>query len=93
MDQSAETKPKVEGGNVINLVVKDQAGTEVHFKVKSHTKFQKIMDAYAGKRSVDVSAIRFLYDGARLDGSSTPGDQGMEDNDVIDCVLEQIGGH
>ncbi len=87
------------------------------------------MDAYAGKRSVDVSAIRFLYDGSRLDGSSTPGkllalsplenlihlavgllllvcskgtvltacsftgDQGMEDNDVIDCVLEQIGGH
>lgn len=46
---------------------------QVHFKVKSHTKFQKIMDAYAGKRSVDVSAIRFLYDGSRLDGSSTPG--------------------
>ncbi|KAK9918913.1 hypothetical protein WJX75_008008 [Coccomyxa subellipsoidea] len=91
-DQGAETKPKVENGSVINLVVKDQNDTEVHFKVKTHTKFQKIMEAYASKRSVDVAAIRFLYDGQRLDKNSTPGDHSMEDNDVIDCVLEQIGG-
>jgi hypothetical protein len=46
---------------------------QVHFKVKTHTKFQKIMEAYASKRSVDVAAIRFLYDGQRLDKNSTPG--------------------
>ena len=109
-DQNAETKPKVENGNVINLVVKDQNDTEVrlrissigdyflasansvdhrryvvvqhpaanadlqvHFKVKTHTKFQKIMEAYAAKRSVDVAAIRFLYDGQRLAPNLTPG--------------------
>lgn len=105
-DQGAETKPKVENGSVINLVVKDQNDTEVllriaspsisygwlcvwssrcascsfayddvqvHFKVKTHTKFQKIMEAYASKRSVDVAAIRLLYDGQRLDKNSTPG--------------------
>ena len=27
---------------VINLVVKDQSGNEVHFKVKTHTKLEKV---------------------------------------------------
>lgn len=43
MEDQAETKPKVEG-QVINLVVKDQSGTEVHFKVKSHTKLEKVRE-------------------------------------------------
>lgn len=33
--------PKAEG-TVINLVVKDQSSNEVHFKVKTHTKLEKV---------------------------------------------------
>jgi hypothetical protein len=88
-DQTAETKPKIETGSAINLVVKDQNQTEViamtfkrspsvvssvglrpflvfgqvHFKVKTHTKFQRIIEAYAGKKSVDPTAIRFAQQG------------------------------
>lgn len=55
-------------------IVNMSSSVQVHFKVKTHTKFQKIMEAYAGKRSVDATAIRFLYDGQRLAPESTPGE-------------------
>lgn len=37
-------------------------------------------------------SCRFLFDGHRLDANETPADADMEDGDVIDAVLEQLGG-
>lgn len=90
-ENSGEHKPKVEG-KVINLIVKDQGGTEVHFKVKTHTKLEKVINAYCQKKSVEPNAVRFLFDGIRINPNSSPEDLGMEDGDTIDCVVEQIGG-
>ena len=56
-DTSGENKPvqpKPEG-QVINLVVKDQLGTEVHFKVKSHTKLEKVSEAATDSQRVHSS--------------------------------------
>ncbi|EFJ46058.1 hypothetical protein VOLCADRAFT_105703 [Volvox carteri f. nagariensis] len=78
--------------NVINLVVKDQTGNEVHFKVKMKTKLDKVFTAYCNKKGQDPSTVRFLYDGTRVHGHSTPDELGMEDGDVLDCVIEQLGG-
>jgi small ubiquitin-related modifier len=42
-EASGENKPlPKQEGQVINLIVKDQMGSEVHFKVKSHTKLEKV---------------------------------------------------
>jgi hypothetical protein len=42
-EASGENKPQPkQEGQVINLIVKDQQGSEVHFKVKSHTKLEKV---------------------------------------------------
>lgn len=87
----AETKPKVEG-EVINLIVKDGNGTEVHFKVKPHTKFEKVMSAYCQKKGMDIAHVRFLFDGERIRKEQTPSEIGMEDGDSIDAVIEQVGG-
>eukprot|EP00201_Polytomella_parva_P010343 CAMPEP_0175055840 /NCGR_PEP_ID=MMETSP0052_2-20121109/10314_1 /TAXON_ID=51329 ORGANISM="Polytomella parva, Strain SAG 63-3" /NCGR_SAMPLE_ID=MMETSP0052_2 /ASSEMBLY_ACC=CAM_ASM_000194 /LENGTH=94 /DNA_ID=CAMNT_0016320751 /DNA_START=29 /DNA_END=313 /DNA_ORIENTATION=+ len=86
-----ENKIKAEG-NVIMLVVKDQSGADIHFKVKNHTKLEKVMNAFCSKKGIDSSAVRFLFDGARLNPNSTPQELGMQDSDVIDCVMEQVGG-
>eukprot|EP00884_Botryococcus_braunii_P020602 jgi/Botrbrau1/7225/Bobra.0021s0010.1 len=86
-----EAKPKQES-EVIQLAVKDQNGTEVQFKVKMSTKFEKIMNAYAQKKTIEATTIRFLFEGQRLNPAATPAEVGMTDHDVIDCVLEQIGG-
>lgn len=40
-DHTDESKPKLEG-EAINIVVKDQSGNEVHFKIKTSTKLEKV---------------------------------------------------
>lgn len=91
-ETSGETKPKVEGGQALQLVVKDQNGTEVHFRVKTKTKFEKIIAAYCQKKGIDASSIRFVHEGQRVQRHDTPEDLGMEDNDSIDAITEQTGG-
>ncbi|KAF8061353.1 SUMO3 [Scenedesmus sp. PABB004] len=92
-EASGENKPapKVEG-TIINLIVKDQQGSEVHFKVKTHTKLEKVFKAYCDKKSIEPSAVRFVFDGTRINPTATPSTLGMEDCDSIDCFMEQIGG-
>ncbi|GLC48186.1 hypothetical protein PLESTB_000068600 [Pleodorina starrii] len=94
-DDGGDQKFKQEGnaqGNVINLVVKDQTGNEVHFKVKMKTKLEKVFNAYCNKKGVEPSSVRFLFDGTRVSPGATPDELGMEDGDVLDCVIEQVGG-
>jgi hypothetical protein len=41
-EASGENKQVKEEVPIINLIVKDQQGSEVHFKVKTHTKLEKV---------------------------------------------------
>lgn len=42
-EASGESKPQPkQEGKIINLIIKDQLDGEVHFKIKSHTKFEKV---------------------------------------------------
>ena len=36
-------------------------------------------------------SVRFLFDGERINERQTPQDLDMEDNDVIDVMVEQVG--
>ncbi|PIY30534.1 MAG: hypothetical protein COZ08_12345, partial [Bacteroidetes bacterium CG_4_10_14_3_um_filter_42_6] len=52
-----------EDANTINIKVKDQSGEEMLFRVKKTTKMSKIVDAYAQRRGVQKSGLRFMFDG------------------------------
>ena len=39
-----------------------------------------------------MDQIRFLFDGNRLRDNQTPDELEMEDDDVIDAMLFQVGG-
>lgn len=69
-----------------------QDGTQVHFKVKRTTPFQKVFNAYATRQNLNSESLKFLFDGRRLKAHETPADYDMEDGDSIDCMLEQLGG-
>jgi hypothetical protein len=47
--QQTDTKPPApkQEGTVISLIVKDQSNSEVHFKVKSHTRLEKVGGAFS----------------------------------------------
>lgn len=77
----------------ITIVVKDQAGDEIMFKIKKSTKMRKVFDAYSQKKGVDVNSLRFLQDGSQILPDSTPKMLELSDNDQIDVFLQQVGGY
>ncbi|KIJ40287.1 hypothetical protein M422DRAFT_32330 [Sphaerobolus stellatus SS14] len=92
-DRHDDLEPKNEDPNApINIKVVSSTGEEVFFKIKRSTKLTKLQGAYAAKVGKDVNNIRFLYDGERITEEDTPGSLGMEDNDAIDVMVEQVGG-
>ncbi|KAH9057349.1 small ubiquitin-related modifier [Lactarius vividus] len=89
--QASEVKSEIDNPT-INVKVVSSSGEEVFFKIKRSTKLSKLQGAYASKVGKDVSSIRFLYDGARINDEDTPASLDMEDNDTIDVMVEQVGG-
>lgn len=95
MSDNEDTKPDESGGGAnepITIRVKDQTGEETMFKIKKSTKMSKVFSAYAQRKGVEVSSIRFLLDGERINDTDTPKMLELEDEDQIDCVLQQVGG-
>ncbi|KAF2073662.1 hypothetical protein CYY_005012 [Polysphondylium violaceum] len=85
---------KKEGGDQeqINIKVLDSNGGEVFFKIKKTTPLKKLMDAYSSKKGVNPSSLRFLYEGNRIDYENTPKQLNMENDDIIDVTIMQVGG-
>ena len=76
----------------IKLIVKNDAGEIVNFKVKTTTKLSKLMDAYCTRAGLSIKQCRFIFDGKILQPYDTPDKLNMEDDDQIDVNLEQVGG-
>ena len=53
---------------------------------------QKVFESYASRKGVQVSSLRFLLDGDKIAPEQTPKMLELEDQDQIDCMLEQMGG-
>ena len=53
---------------------------------------QKVFETYATRKGLQINSLRFLLDGERVEPTSTPKMLELEDQDQIDCMLEQAGG-
>lgn len=84
--KSTDVKPH------LNLRVIGQSGNEIAFKMRGSTPLRKLMSAYCERHSINEKAVRFLFDGMRIEEKQTPEDLDMQDGDVIDVVLQQTGG-
>ena len=73
----------------VNLVVKNQSGDEVHFKVDPSIQIWAIKRAYCEMKGIDMKSIKFVFGRRIMD--ETPDDLDMEDGDVIDAFIEQCG--
>ena len=69
-----------------------QNGEETQFKIKKTTKMGKVFKAYAERKGISQSTLRFLLDGERVADDQTAKMLELEDGDQIDAVLEQVGG-
>eukprot|EP00956_Cyclotella_meneghiniana_P014274 scaffold21329_cov49-Cyclotella_meneghiniana.AAC.3 len=52
----------------------------------------KVFTNYAQRKGVQSDSLRFLLDGERINAEDTPKTLELEDQDQIDCMLEQTGG-
>ena len=67
--------------------------TLLHFRrCKKTTALSKLMNAFCQRQGVNLNAVRFLFDGTRINSDQTPEGLEMEDGDVIDVMVEQQGG-
>ena len=62
---------------------------QTFFKVKKTTRMEKVFNTYAQRKGVNQNSLRFLLDGERINADSTPKSLDLEDQDQIDCMLEQ----
>jgi small ubiquitin-related modifier len=76
---------------IVSLKVRGQDGTEVFFKIRRISPLQKLMNVYAQRQGGTPSAYRFIFNGNRIVETQTPDDLDMENDDVIDAMLEQVG--
>jgi small ubiquitin-related modifier len=51
---------------------------------------QKVFETYAQRKGVQASSLRFLLDGERIEATATPKMLELDDQDQIDCMLEQV---
>lgn len=80
--------------DALHIVVRNQEGQEVVFKLEHTTMFSILFAAYCGRQALDRDEVKFLLDGQRFTmimEFQTPMDLGIENFDVIDCVMRQQG--
>ena len=80
------------GGEPITIRLKDQVGEETMFTIRTTTKMGKVFKAYAQRKGVGEGALRFLDPMAnRVSEEDTPASLELEDEDIIDAILAQVG--
>lgn len=58
--------------SAVAVTVRDSHGSEVTFKIKKHTKLNKLMDAFCERQGKTPAQVRFFFDGTRITGDDTP---------------------
>ena len=75
----------------INLRVCAQ-GHEAFFTLRKDRTFRKMFAKFAELCKLGDNALRFLFDGERINPDHTPESLEMEDGDTIDAFVEMQGG-
>jgi len=76
----------------VTIRVIDQNSQEVFFKLKRTSPMEKVMKLFCERVGHPPTYVRFMFDGVRIDPTSTPDSLHMEDNDIVDVMIQQTGG-
>ena len=86
-----ETGMEEAGAEIITFRLKDQNGEVTMFTVERTVRMQKVFEAYADRKGVDVGDFRCALDGEPIWGGETPETLDLKHNDQVDAVLVQSG--
>jgi small ubiquitin-related modifier len=77
--------------NKLKIYVQTQEGVEACFIVKRNARLGKVFKAYLEQVSLEMKNVRFCFDGEGISEDDTPEELGIEDENIIDCILFQVG--
>jgi small ubiquitin-related modifier len=86
----ADVKPDISNEPLTVKIRYNDASTV--FRVKKDTLFSKVATAFCEKQGLDLKTVRFNVDGNRVEVTKTISAVGLEDGDIIDCMVMQVGG-
>ena len=83
-----------------SIIIEDQTGTQYTFVLDQDKSFKSMFIAYAKCLGVQKSALRFIYDGERIDeelsvdkyNKAYPEDK-ITDGTVFQSLAEAVGGY
>ena len=75
----------------INIKIRNQDGDEMHYRIGRNDKLYKAFRQYCLRMNVVMQGFRFLFNGRRITYEDTTASTYIQDLDVIDCVLDQMG--
>ncbi|CAL4962722.1 unnamed protein product [Urochloa decumbens] len=86
-DESEPELEKVRKKIVISIQDKDG---QQQFRVYKDEKFDRLLKAYAKKVKLNPSNLAFVFDGEKINPSSTPDDLDLEDDDMIEVCYKRL---
>ncbi|PFH63330.1 hypothetical protein XA68_13787 [Ophiocordyceps unilateralis] len=90
-EASPERQEQPANSEHLNIKVTDN-NNEVFFKIKRSTKLEKLMNAFCERQGKNMTSVRFLFDGTRVQPTDTPDSLEMTDGDSLEVHQEQVGG-
>merc|ERR1711917_85458 len=74
------------------VVLVDNEGNEVEYKIKSDTKFGRIIKSYAERFKKDPTQLRMSWDGRVINKEDTPERLSMGEKVNLEMMVPQVGG-
>lgn len=98
--QQIEQKPVIDQGSsgasdesqYVTVKVRSPDGEQVLYRIKKKTRLQKLMNSFCQRTGQNEQSIRFLFEGERLRPEMTAEDAGLQEGDLIDAMISQVGG-
>jgi len=75
-------------GKYITIRLRDEAGEETLFEIKSSSSMRNMYKVYSKRKGVKPENLKFLLDGEWVDPMNTPLELEMKDQDKLDIIVD-----
>ena len=84
---------KTEDDEKVTIKVQKEGMADFYFTMNRDEPLRKLMIAFCERRKLgDYRSLRYHLNGDRIRGHQTPNELELENDDVIDAWIEQMGG-
>jgi len=73
---------------LIRLTVKDQEGSETHFRIRRRTPLRRLMARFCNSQGLLDSLDGFMLSGEMITPDDTAEQLGLQDGDIIDVIID-----